>query len=80
MESLVATDGAYNLIYSIDRKSFIADTNQKTHEAIRNRFKTQCLPNWVVNGNLALSKRALFADSVERNNTTQIFHRTQLFR
>ena len=39
---------AWDLVYSLDTKVFHAETNQDTFEAISNRFKTNCLPYWVV--------------------------------
>ena len=39
---------AWDLVYTSDTKDFHAATNQETFEAISHRFKTDCLPYWVV--------------------------------
>ena len=52
-----STEGAWDLIYTEDQKTFFAKTNQKTHNVIRQRFADNCVPDWVVKNNLSLSSR-----------------------
>lgn len=71
--------GAWDLLFTTETKYFEAKTNQETHKAVKARFKTNCLPNWVVKGNLALSQTHQFLNTKDRNRAEQIFHKTQDF-
>ena len=63
-------EGKWDLIYTSDTKHFSSETNQRTHDAIRDRFLENALPQWVVKGDLSLSARSQKVDSIDRNNTT----------
>lgn len=74
--------GAWDLVYTYDSKDFRSLTNQLTHEAVKSRFNYFALPKWVVKDDLELSIRSnlILSDQTDRNNTTQIFHKTQMDR
>ena len=69
-------NGAWDCVFIADRKTFTAQTNQITHNLVRKRFAESCVPDWVVEGNLELSKLSEHKGTDDKNNTQQIFHKT----
>lgn len=80
IENPTREHGAWDLVYTYDSKDFISLTNQLTHEAIKSRFYQFALPKWVVKDDLELSIRSnlILGSQIDRNDTTQIFHKTKM--
>ena len=62
-------ESSWDMVYTAEQKTFNSRTNQATHNYIRMRFMHHCVPDWVVNGNLEISKRSNFEGSHDKNNT-----------
>ena len=73
---------AWELCFTDDYKGYTSRPNQLRHQAMVDRFRDICIPNWVVDGRLAVNSRnaTMRIASEDRNNPIQIVHKTQCFK